>query len=87
MLNRQPSALRLSISFTMLVPLQCIANQGLRLIRCRASGGSAKCNSVALGQLAPLDAGSPPPISDPGPQDLRRRDAAFGLIHEYRLVA
>ena len=40
-----------------------------------------------LGQLAPLNAELPPPISDPEPRDLRRRDAAFGLISEYRLVA
>jgi len=41
----------------------------------------------ALGQLAPLNVEPPSPISDPQPRDLRRRDAAFGLIHEYRLVA
>jgi putative transposase len=41
----------------------------------------------ALGQLAPLNAEPPPPISDPEPRDLRRRDAVFGLIHEYRLAA
>jgi len=29
----------------------------------------------------------PPPISDPEPLELRRTDAVFGLIHEYRLVA
>ena len=41
----------------------------------------------ALGQLAPLNVEPPPPISDPEPRDLRRRDAAFGLIHECRLPA
>jgi len=41
----------------------------------------------ALGQLAPLNAESPPPIIDPEPRVLCRRDAVFGLIHEYRLVA
>ena len=29
----------------------------------------------------------PPPIIDPEPRDLCRRDAVFGLTHEYRLVA
>jgi putative transposase len=41
----------------------------------------------ALGQLAPVNAEPPPPISDPEPPNLRRRDAVFNLIHEYRLVA
>jgi putative transposase len=41
----------------------------------------------ALGQLAPLTMGSPPLIDDPEPAELRRRDAVFGLIHEYRLAA
>jgi putative transposase len=41
----------------------------------------------ALGQLAPLNAEPPLPISDPDPQNLRRSDAVHGLIHEYRLVA
>ena len=41
----------------------------------------------ALGQLAPLTMDSPPPIDDPEPAELRRNDAVFGLIHEYRLVA
>jgi transposase InsO family protein len=41
----------------------------------------------ALGQLAPLAVVSTPPTSDPDPALLRRRDAVFGLIHEYRLVA
>ena len=41
----------------------------------------------ALGQLAPLTMGSTPPIDDPEPTELRRRDAVFGMIHEYRLVA
>ena len=41
----------------------------------------------SLGQLAPLSMDSPPPIDDPKPPDLRRSDAVFGLIHEYRLVA
>jgi putative transposase len=41
----------------------------------------------ALGQLAPLTMDSPTPIDDPQPAELRRRDAAFGLIHEYRLAA
>ena len=35
-----------------------------------------------LDQLAPLNVGPPPPISDPEPAQLQRRDAAFGLIHE-----
>jgi len=29
----------------------------------------------------------PPPISDPEAARLQRSDAAFGLIHEYRLAA
>ena len=41
----------------------------------------------ALGQLAPLAMGSAPLIVDPEPTALRRSDAVFGLIHEYRLVA
>ena len=41
----------------------------------------------ALGQLAPLALDSTLPIDDPEPAELRRRDAVFGLIHEYRLVA
>jgi hypothetical protein len=41
----------------------------------------------ALGQQSPLAVEPPPPISDPNPADLRRNDAVFGLIHEYRLVA
>jgi len=41
----------------------------------------------ALAQLAPLNVEPPPHFSDPEPRDLRRSDAAFGLIHEYRLVA
>jgi len=41
----------------------------------------------ALGQRSPLTMDSPPPIDDPEPADLRRNDAVFGLIHEYRLVA
>jgi len=40
-----------------------------------------------LGHLAPLNVEPPLPINDPEPRNLRRRDAAFGLIHEYRLVA
>jgi hypothetical protein len=30
---------------------------------------------------------SPPLIDDPEPAELRRTDAVFGLIHQYRLVA
>lgn len=41
----------------------------------------------ALGQRSPLTMDSPPPIDDREPADSRRSDAAFGLIHEYRLVA
>jgi len=41
----------------------------------------------ALGQLAPLNTESPPPIGDPEPRGLRRRDAVSGLINEYRLAA
>jgi len=41
----------------------------------------------ALGQLAPLTVDSPPPIDDLEPAELRRNDAVFGLIHDYRLVA
>jgi len=40
-----------------------------------------------LDQLAPLDVEPPPPFSDPEPAQLERSDAAFGLIHEYRLAA
>jgi len=42
----------------------------------------------ALVQLAPLTMDSPPPhLSDPELRDVRRSDAVFGVIHEYRLVA
>src|SRR5665213_3947018 len=41
----------------------------------------------ALAQLAPLNVEPPPHFSDPEPRDLRRSDAVFGLIHEYRLAA
>jgi len=41
----------------------------------------------SLGQLAPLNVEPPPPIGDPEPRALRRKDVVFGLIHEYRLVA
>jgi transposase InsO family protein len=41
----------------------------------------------ALGQRSSLTMDSPLPIDDPEPADLRRNDAVFGLIHEYRLVA
>jgi transposase InsO family protein len=41
----------------------------------------------ALDQLAPPRVERPPPISDPEPAQLQRRDAVFGLIHEHRLVA
>jgi len=41
----------------------------------------------ALGQQAPLTMDPPSPIDDPEPTELRRRDAAFALIHDYRLVA
>jgi len=51
----------------------------------------AHCNDHrphrALGQQSPLTVEPPPPISDPGPEDLRRNDAVFGLTHEYRLMA
>ena len=39
----------------------------------------------ALGQLAPLNVEPPPPIGDPELRCLRRKDAVFGLIHEYRI--
>jgi len=41
----------------------------------------------ALRQQAPFTMVSPPPIDDPEPAKLRRNDAVFGLIHEYRLAA
>ncbi len=41
----------------------------------------------ALGQQAPISAEALPPTRDSQPLQLRRRDAVFGLIHEYRLVA
>jgi transposase InsO family protein len=41
----------------------------------------------AFGQLAPLTMDPPIPIDDPQPAELRRNNAVFGLIHEYRLVA
>jgi len=41
----------------------------------------------ALAQLAPLSEEPPPSIGDPQPRNLRRSNAAFGLIHEYLLVA
>ena len=41
----------------------------------------------ALGQQSPLTMDSPSPIDDPELAQLRRNDAIFGLIHEYRLVA
>ena len=40
-----------------------------------------------LVQLAPLTVVLPRPISVPELAQLQRRDAAFGLIHEYRLAA
>ncbi len=40
-----------------------------------------------LDQLAPLTLAPPPSITDPEPTQLQRRDAVFGLIHEYRLAA
>jgi len=41
----------------------------------------------ALGQQAPLLPSIPPAADHPAPTRLHRSDAAFGLIHEYRLVA
>jgi transposase InsO family protein len=41
----------------------------------------------ALGQQSALTMDSPPPVSDPEPEDLCGADAVFGLIHEYRLMA
>ena len=41
----------------------------------------------SLGQLAPLTMDSPAPVCDPKPAELHRSNGAFGLIHEYRLVA
>jgi transposase InsO family protein len=41
----------------------------------------------ALGQQAPLTVVSLPPIDEPDPAELRRNDAVFGLINEYRLAA
>jgi putative transposase len=41
----------------------------------------------SLAQLAPLTMDSPPRTGDPEPAELRRNDAVFGLIHEYRLAA
>ena len=41
----------------------------------------------ALGQLAPLTMDSPPRTDEPDLTKLRRNDAVFGLIHEYRLTA
>ena len=41
----------------------------------------------SLAQRAPLAAHTMPLVSDPVPALLRRHDAVFGLIHEYRLVA
>ena len=40
-----------------------------------------------LDQVASLNVEPPPPISDPELAQLQRRNAAFGLIHEYRLAA
>ena len=41
----------------------------------------------ALGQQAPLSPSIPAAAIHPLPTQLRRHDAVFGLIHEYRLVA
>jgi len=41
----------------------------------------------ALRQLAPLTCDPPAPVNDPIHTQLRRSDAVFGLIHEYRLAA
>ena len=41
----------------------------------------------ALGQLAPLNVEPPPPIGDPEPTRLRRKNVVFGLIGEDRLVS
>jgi len=41
----------------------------------------------SLAQQSPLTVDPPPPIRDPKPAELLRRDAVFGLINEYRLVA
>ena len=41
----------------------------------------------ALGRQSPTTLHKPPPMSGPEPAQLRREDAVFGLIHEYRLVA
>jgi transposase InsO family protein len=41
----------------------------------------------ALGQQAPLTSNPPPLIDDPKLAALRRDDALFGLIREYRMVA
>jgi transposase InsO family protein len=41
----------------------------------------------SLGQQAPLSPGIPPSVERPALAQLRRTDAVFGLIHEYRLVA
>jgi hypothetical protein len=40
-----------------------------------------------MGQQAPLTSNPPPLIDDPKLAALRRDDALFGLIHEYRMVA
>ena len=51
----------------------------------------AHCNDHrphrSLGQLSPLNVEPPPPIGDPEPTRLRRKNVVFGLIGEDRLVS
>ena len=77
-----------------------IMAEGIRIIRTPATAARAnafaerfvgtvrrECLHRGLGQLAPLNVEPPPPIGDPEPSKVRRNDAVFGLVGEYRLVS
>jgi transposase InsO family protein len=91
---RAPRANAFAERFVGTVRRECLDRMlifGRRHLECVLADYTAHYNGHrpyrALGQLAPLTMDSPPPIDDPEPAQIHRRDAAFGLIHEYRLVA